>query len=292
MIAALTRPSSFATINIEHSFARLATQDPVPDYRRIQAASIERARKLALNHPRQLYLVFWHADSLIKANRLPDALELIENTLAKVAAAPVDQPAYDDIDQYLQWLENARSRALVYLGRWDDALIAITRARELEGETDISQAVTLAGFHYYMGQPEKALEALKPVTRTTSDVLLSREDIRACIYHQLGDTERLAKSLDYLNTHAKDGLFPHHFALSCLGDAEQLAHAIIADLHDPDHRRDTLLQLQHYEETGENTAIGTAMDTIWEAMAARDDIKATIEKYGVIRSWPGLSPQH
>ena len=69
---------------------------------------------------------------------------------------------------------------------------------------------------------------------------MAAEEVRACAYAQLNDQSSLAKSLDYIRSHATDGYGPTRSALLCANDLDGLAAITIARLDDPLLRNDTL----------------------------------------------------
>ena len=113
-----------------------------------------------------------------------------------------------------------------------------------------------------------------------------RQDL-VCAYVQLKNAAKAGESLQYMKAHARDGVLPLQGALVCAGDADGLAKALIESLEDPERRATTLLGMQTYRDSPAPQSAWTKERQAFEhTVWARPDVRAAIDKYGRIESYP------
>ncbi|MBP2158392.1 MULTISPECIES: hypothetical protein [Asticcacaulis] len=252
------------------------------------------ARSLMTRHPAKMEGVQSLAETLKNANRLPEALKLADEALAKVDAAPKDKPAFEDLKDYHAWTLGTRSDILMLMGRHDDALAAQTRARDVAVTADqdtVSHRINLGGVLNDLGRPADALAEVKEVDskKTSKYGVMAAEEVRACAHAQRGDKAALATSLDYMRTHADDGENVLQSALLCANEMDEAAKRLIARLDDPLKRGPALARVQTYLPKLQPTAWQKTVDGRLAALIARPDVQAAVVKYGVIRRYPVFS---
>lgn len=294
--SSLTQPFTVMRRQTDRRYARFA---PAGDdaYAKALDAAIAADRALAAKHPAKINGPQSLADRLMTANRLPEALKIIDDALAKAEAAPKDKPAFEDLNEYHNWALDTRSRILMLMGRGEDALQTQKKARDIAlatGEDTVSQKINLGGVLNDLGKPQEALDEVRDVNLKGSSPygVMSAEEVRACAYAQFGDKANLAKSLDYMKTHAEDGEAPLASALLCANDQEELAKRLIKRLDDPVDRGAALGEVQTYLPKPSPTAWQRTVDGRLAAVIARPDVRAAIEKYGFVHAYPVFRGSH
>ena len=108
--------------------------------------------------------------------------------------------------------------------------------------------------------------------------------VRLRAYLQLDNDEGVQAALAYLREHRNDSLRIYQAALVRVGDADAAAALLIGRLEDLSSRVEALESLQRYGEG----ATDDAGDESPGGLAARDDVRAVIERVGRIESYPYL----
>ena len=285
-------------VNIDNRYRRFATAQPARfDIAAAVKKDLEHDQALARQHPDDLSGVQRVASDLKYSGQLPQALKLLDDALAKIAAAPAGKPAFRNVDDQLHWVHNERSRVLALMGRWEESEAAQKTARDASlaaGDDLVSQVINLAGRYYVEGKPQQALDTLKDLDPKNSSAygLMSVAEPQVCAYAQLGDKVHLDETLTYMRDHAEDGFAPLVSALQCTGDVDSVAAAVIKQLDDPETRLSVLTVLQDYVADPAPTPISARMDSVWAAVKARPDVKAAVDRYGVILAIPTYAPTH
>ena len=122
-------------------------------------------------HARQIGIVEEVARALMMSDRLPEALQLLDDTLAKVANAPKGRPAFDDLPDNLRWVMDTRARVLARLGRWDAVLYAqqaVLNDAPIPNYDVVSQRINLGDYLYRLNRPREALGQVKDVSASNA----------------------------------------------------------------------------------------------------------------------------
>ncbi|ESQ82133.1 hypothetical protein AEAC466_18525 [Asticcacaulis sp. AC466] len=295
ILASLTYPDSLMPIYVDKRYQRFVdVSQAAARYKAAQDKEIADARTRVAAHPAELESVLSLASALKNTGQWKEALAILDDALAKMAAAPKDKPAFSDTDDQLQWVIMLRSFLLNYLGRSEDALTAQIQARDegIKAGDTVSQSVNLGDLYYQRGRPKEAIAAVAGITKgddASPYGLMAAEEVRVCAYQQLGDQANLATSLGYMRDHAKDGYGPLRSALLCVGDADGLAKLVIAQLDDPKTRNGALIDLQTYLPAPNPTALEVKYRALFNTVRSRPDVQAAVDKYGLILSWPTYS---
>ena len=253
-------------------------------------------RLLASSHPREVNGEWMVADALTSIDHLAEALVVLDGILKKVAAAPPDNPAFDDLQENLRWVYDSRTRILARLGRWDEVLVSQTTARNdalKNGDDIVSQKINLADYLFRLQRPADALDEIKDLSPGMSIYgEMEAEETRACSYAQLGDRERLKASLALMHQHQREAPSALRTALQCANDQDGLAAMIIERLDAPLTRNSELIIVQSYVTDPYPTDFDRKMNERWKSVLARADVRAAIARYGVVASYPVYSREH
>lgn len=192
--------------------------------------------------PRDLELQSQLSYALLKAGRHQDVIALANRALDAIAAAPSDDPAFDDIGDQV-WLMNNRAIALRRLGRTDEALAELVRASQLseDGSINVSQALNLGAFHCSLGRPDDALQAISRAGgNVTGYGLMVSNGVRHCASLQKKDRKGAKRALAYLREHRSDNPVAYLEALLREGRMDEAASFVVDQLASLDRRGDTL----------------------------------------------------
>ena len=287
LAASLTQPNSILALQADKRFAGFVSPDPAR-YVQARADAVTAAQNELAGHPDRIEGVNILAMALLDDDRPEDALKVIDTALAKVAAGKPEKPAYSDLDDYLRWVRDARKNALKTLGRWDEAVAAQIKARDAAKTDLVSQRINLADLYVELGRPADALAEVKMVngTNTSPYGAMAAENARACAYAEQGDKASLTASLAILKTHADAGYGPLIDALRCAGDVDSLAKMDLQRLDDPGQRVAALMELQRWRPEPNMTDWDRKMAQVNDQVAARPEVRAAAEKYGIINTYP------
>jgi tetratricopeptide (TPR) repeat protein len=290
LAAELIEPESLIRLRVDKrygAFRKVTDADIATAFE----AQLARHRAFALSHPRLLAGPTVLAIDLDNLARSEEGLNLIDDALTRIAAAPKDKPSYDDLADQHNWALDTKYRLLANLGRYAEAEQALKDGRDIAlaaGDDTVSQKINLGGFFNVLGRPSDALNEVADIKPEQASLYgqMSAEEVRACAYAQTGETTKLKTSLELMLKNAKAAYAPLETALLCAGDSERLAKVIIARLEDPDTRADALVNIQTYLPDGHPTPLQIARETIRKKTLSRADVQATIAKYGEIISLP------
>ena len=283
----LTEPYSIVSMQVDKRFAGFVPSGP-DRYLQAGTDTVATARDLVAQHPGKIEAVHKLAEALLDDDQPQEALALTDATLARVAAAPRNKPAFDDIDDQLAWMYDARRRIFEALGGWDEAVAAQIKARDLAKSDPVSQRSNLVKLYVDIGRPSDALAVLKTIdtTRMTPYGIATTEALRACANAQLGDQAGLSESLTVLKAHAEDSYDSLASGLLCAGDIDALAALTIKRLEDPDQRIAVLIDMQTWQPPAHMTAYDKRISQVRDAVYARPEVRAAALRYGVINSYP------
>ena len=290
LMTAFTEPETVIKLRGDNRYARFLKEDSAADAFQVRLdASIAAARDLVKLHPDSVEAVSNLAYRLAAANHLDEALNLTDDVLAKVAAAPKDKPVYDDQIEKLAWIHMTRSLIMARQNHLDKQLKAQESARDIAATSldHVSQNINLGYTYAADGKPHEALDVIAQVDTGSSSGygLMAADEVRACAYQQLGDKAKLSETLTYMKAHLSDGYNPYRHALMCSGDVDALAESLIARLDDPTTRNETLYRLQTYLPQRRGPLAQKWQQTATSA-AARPDVQAAIAKYGKVEAYP------
>lgn len=244
---------------------------------------VETLRQQSELSPRSLDARVQYSYALLTAGREREALALNEETKQRIAAAPADRPPYDDLHEQV-WLMNNAAIALRRLGRTDEALAELERASRLteEGEVNVSQTINLAVAYCSLERPADALAAADRVGESvTGYASLIVEGVRLCAANARNERGAANKALRYIREHRGDGQLVYLEALLRLQRVDEAAQVLAELLADRGERLETLVWLQDYRRA-QALPGDVAYRRAREALLAREDVRAAVEKVGRI----------
>jgi tetratricopeptide (TPR) repeat protein len=233
------------------------------------------------------------AEDLNALGHPEDALQILEPTIAKAAPTGAAPSPFDDYDDKMIWVLNARARALLALGRYPEGIDTYKQAAQRleEKSPNVSQTINLSAAYTRLGRPNDALDTLAALTGPTSPYGKSiMAIVRSCAYAELDDAANLEQQLDYLRTHPTDNATALFDALLCTKDEDALASVVLAKLRDPGARSAMLYELQDFLVPAHETTMDREQRLRLKDVRARADVAAEIDQVGRIGSWPLASP--
>jgi len=298
VLAAINNPYEILRLRADNRYRRFIDGNlRLADIKVVIRQYIASLQDQMASHPRQIGAAESLANALMMTGQSSDALQLLDQTLEKVSTAPKDQPAFDDLNENLRWVLNARARVLARLGHWNAALAAQKAARDDAPMPDgdvVSQRINLGDLLYRLERPREALEEIKNVSATNASPygLLEAGEVRTCSWAQIGNKLQTKSSLSAML--AQRDLDPDALraALLCANDEARLAKVVIARLRDRQTRNSELANDQTYLPIPSATRYDRLMEERLQRVLARPDVRAALDQYGVIDTYPLLAPDH
>lgn len=181
------------------------------------------------------------------------------------------------------WLLNNRAVALYRLGRTQEALADMERARRLPTRSgpNVSQTLNLGEFHCILGRADDAKRMADAVDAApVSDYgRMFQARVRLCAAWLSRDARGMRRAFATIRKGRAHSEEIHLDALVMLERLDEAAQALIALLDAPRERADILQALQSYREVAPTPTL-QRLRSQREALLARDDVKAAIERVG------------
>lgn len=251
-----------------------------PDFTALTLEDLERDRAAAAETGAPLSARLDLSTTLMDLGHYEEVLAVTEAGLASLES---DDASEDWSTQ--TWLMNYRSRALMELGRHDEALLEQQRAagRLENGGRNISQTINLGWTYLRLGRSEEAMTAVAGMV-AGDDIsaygVMQAVQVRACAAHALGDTTTVEASMAHLSGNWDDAPGAYLEALACVGDIDGMAELTIRRLGDPDHVDQALADLHDYLEPGVQTEHDRRVRAALIEMRSRDDVIAARDAVG------------
>ncbi|GAB3380348.1 hypothetical protein GCM10027432_06620 [Lysobacter fragariae] len=224
--------------------------------------------------------------AMLTVGKHEETLALADKTLAAIADAPAGNTDYAELERQV-WIMNSRAVALRRLGRFDDAVAELRRAREFTemGGMNVSQALNLGDLYCKLGRGADALAAVASVGENMSGygrmVLASVQHRAALLQH---DAAAADKALAYLREHHDDSSSILLTELIYAERWDEAAGVLNQWLASPKERGDALYWLQDFRPSGhplpaDRERAGQSV------LLARDDVKAALSRVGRVQRY-------
>lgn len=241
---------------------------------RLQALAAEQADSLEVRVQLSygLLTLGLHDEVIALANQVEAAMA--EN---KTSASPYKDP------HEANWIINNRAVALRYLGRLDEAQAELARSAAMDehGNANVSQVLNLGRFLCHRGRPGEARAAIEMAGFMSGYGRLVQMSVQHCAAIQQDDRAGADQAIAYLRENRSETPEPWIDALVLENRLDEAAQALADALADSQSRSDMLLEIQQYRQVPPLPGTATRRQN-WQRLLARDDVRATIARYGRI----------
>jgi tetratricopeptide (TPR) repeat protein len=277
-----------------HFDAVVAANPPQFDIEAAAEREFHAFQTAAEKAPQSLELKSHVIDALLRQQHYEAALAASDAILLDIQSTNFPKKLYEDYDEQAPWFLNYRDITLERVGRWDEALAQLTAASLMfeNHESNVSQLINLGYLYCELRRPDDALAAIGGVAaRTSADGTMQLEEVRLEAAEQLGDTQQVERSLQYLRLHRADAPAVYESGLIVVNQPARAAHELVARLLDPDRRQDALLEVQIFA-TPPGTPQDMELEARQRAMIARPEVQAAIRKVGRVASYRLEEPSY
>ena len=148
----------------------------------------------------------------------------------------------------------------------------------------------LGNLYCSLGRPKDALSAIASVAAAASPYgAMVLESVRMDAASQLGDSQQVRRSLQYLRSHRSDAPIVYELDLITLNRLDQAAHELAAQLMNARERQDAPLDIQSFAATPESPR-DVEFDARHRAVIAMPEVQEAIRKVGRVESYALESP--
>jgi tetratricopeptide (TPR) repeat protein len=220
----------------------LAPFEPL-DYVAEAAQRVDEAREAIAEYPRLLKARYRYVKTLRDAGQNAAALDETDRMLADIAADP---DAFDDVDDYLNWIHNDRAYALYSLDRPAEGRAAMATGADTDenGGPNVSQSINLGLLLADEGRWEESIAALARMGLASLYGEMFAGAVRVCAAAATGNDTMIAVELTFLRANASENFPALQQALVCAGEFDEAAELYVRRLADPMARAAALTALQ------------------------------------------------
>lgn len=255
-------------------------------------ADLTTAWQAVVAEPLRLAPINAQAAALYRLGRAKEALTVVDDALIRALPDEGESPYRDQGEVRLTL--DIRARALMALGRRDEAEAAMKRASALfeRGGPNITQVTALAWMQLRLGKPKDALASLSALSGgvMTSPQILAAEAAQACALKGNGDLPGAQKVLADMKTRKGDAPGTTFAALVCMGDVDAAAAFVAERLGDANGRAAMLAALQDYIPAGEPTPTDKDWAARRKAVLAKPAVQKALAAAGRIEAQPVTAP--
>lgn len=231
-----------------------------------------------------------YASGLFNRGRFDEALAFTEATLA----LPAPEPATED-DRSLTWTMDARARALMELGRRDEAIaqMEIAAKRDEGGGTNVSQTINLGWFYLRAGENQKAIEAVKSLQAGSASPfgIMQAMHVRGCAGVALGEERIAGPAFAHMEQNWRDAPLTWVEAQACRGESDGAADTLLRILGDEDLSDRAVGAMHTYLVSQRATEFDRRVADALAVAVARPDVVAARDRIARALVIPTLSNQ-
>lgn len=277
-------------IDIRFDSIRQSSLDAT-DLNLVMERELEWKKSFLAGNPKRIEAVRELASSLRRADRLDEALQLIDAAIEKILAPGANHDAWIDLQEQFSWLINDRASVLLELGRVQESVDQLMAAAELpeRGQRNVSQTINYAARLLDLNRLDDAEKALSRVGRMSELGEMTRDLIRLGIEVQRGEERKIRKLAEKIERYESISPSRLQYAYLVLGDLDAAAAILIERLRDEDQRLGALFGLQHSVQTWERSGAPEyvrLLESRLESLRGRPDVRATVDEVGRILTFP------
>lgn len=253
------------------------------------SAEVEKARTLVAENPDRLSAITRYITALRTAGLFDDAER--ESARAVAAIAGKEAPsAFQDFDDQAPWVYNERAYALYDIGRNKEARAALADAAKLneQGAPNVSQTINLASMLVREGLFEDAKSTIALLDEQYASLYgkMWAATVRVCANAFTDELAASGADLAFIRANEKDNDAAYAEAMLCIDDLDAAAANLIRRLEDLDRRSGALETMQRTKSARHALPIALELDRRRDAVEARADVHAALDKVGRILNLP------
>lgn len=231
-----------------------------------------------------------YASSLFRRARFEEAVSYVNGILAN--ASPEEQS-----DDRALWLRDTRARALMELGRTDEAVAQQTETVEIAaaqpyGDT-VSFAINLGWFNLRLGRPDQALAAVSDLDTTQLSPFgqMQAAQVRACAGWMGDDASTAEEAIAFMREHWRDAPGALQYTLACRGDVQGMGDLWLQRLNDDDLASEAIGEFHDYMDQPSPTEFDRTVTTAYRESQALPEVRAAFDARARIIQAPVLGSQ-
>jgi hypothetical protein len=283
----ITSPRALLALRVDKRFDAVVRAAPQRfDVDAAAAREIGVLERLSADSPRQLALKYELIFACMDAAQFERALRLADAVLAD--ASP--EKAYDDYEDQINWILDARANTLRSLGKWREARRYLEQAAaHLEdGHPNVSNTINLAMLHAEFGRSREALSTLGAMAFETEGVSpyggMQIHHVMLLAAVASHDATGVKDALEFMRENQSSTYSTFQRALLSANELDEAAALMIRRLQDPALRSAALSEMQSYRNGALSPADRTAQQR-WEQLKARSDVRAAVAEVGRVEKF-------
>ncbi len=218
---------------------------------------------------------------LLDTQHYDEALAIADDVIAKSRDGQ-GPTLYKDFDDRYIWILDQRARALVRMGRWDEAVDQWVRAarRPEQGQMNVSQIINLAQFYAELQRPKDALDTIAELGNVSPYGRMQLEMVKLEVALQQKDTAVVTERLAYMREHRADAIGTWQNALLLSGDLDAAGDLLVERLQSEPWRSEALADMQDYATTARTTPVETERMERWNTVISQPKVQKALSKVG------------